>query len=328
MTPNEPVQYFVYTHRGLQYALPVMNIHEIVQVSEWLPFHGDVRGCLGNIVHRDTLLPVFDPTVLGTNLPEDPTQPETVIVVKHRDTTFGLAIDRHLAVIPLDTDTEAGPSAHPTTGNAAAGSHRKPFVETVRVYRNNTLITFSVAAISDVVQHLFGDQRNIAANRENEPGRLAAAVEMAQQTFTCARIESISFGIPVEKVIEVIEDYDVTPLYKVTPGLRGVINLRGQVLACLDVSQDLGFPPRKLGEHNQYIVLQGDGTELALCVDKVLGIRLLPHNRIQKAEAVLSGEITRYVHGILETEHGTIMILSVPDIFASPHLQPYQGREA
>jgi len=311
----------------MHYALPVMNILEIVQVSEWLPFHGDLQGCLGNIIHRNTLLPVFDPTVLGTNLPSAPAKPDTVIIVKHSDTAFGLAIDRHLAMVPLATAPEAESNGHHPTSDAAGVFRHKPFVESVHGYRNNTLITFSVAAISEAVQQVFGEQTVIAEDREDEQTRGALAAEAVRHSFMCARIESVVFGIPIERVMEVIEDYDVTPLFKVTPCLRGLINLRGQVLATMDISQELGFALRRLDEHNQFIVLQGDGTELALCIDEILGIQWLPHARVQKADTVLSGEITRYVHGVLETENGTIMILSVPDIFASPHLQPYQRQD-
>jgi purine-binding chemotaxis protein CheW len=329
MATHEPIYYFVYTHRGLQYALPVMNILEIVMVSEWLPFHGDAPACLGNIVHRDTLLPVFDSTRLGTDLPDDRTTSDTFIIVKHGNVVFGLTMDRHLDMLTFDTVTPAEPTASPTHGDTAAVSASKPFVDTVRVFRNNTLITFSVETICDFVGRIFGAQTNITADREHaEQACLASAIETAQQTFMCARIENVSFAIPIEKVIEVTEDCDVTPLFKVSPFLRGLINLRGQVLGCIDISEALGFPPRRLDEHSPFIVLQEDNAELALCVHEVLGIRMLPQHGIQKADAVFSGEITRYVHGILETENGTMMFLSVPDIFDSPHLQPYVRQEA
>jgi len=327
VTSNEPTQYFVYTYRGLQYVVPVMNIVEIVQVAEWLPFHGALPGCLGNIVHRNTLLPVFDPTVLGTDVPGEPIPPTTVIVVTHGDTVFGLAIDRYLTVLPLDTHAEVRPADSHIPGNGSAVSRHKPFVERVHGYRNNTLIMLSVRAISDVVKRLFSHQMILSEDGKNASAPGALAAEAVRYSFMCARIERVVLGIPVEKVLEVIEDYDVTPLFKVHPCLRGLINLRGQVLACIDISQELGFPLRKLEEHNQFIVLQGDGTELALCVDEILDIRLLSHHRFQKAETVLSGEITRYVHNVLETQDGTIVILSVPDMFDSPHRQPYQRQE-
>ena len=318
VTSNEPVQYFVYTYRGLQYALPVLHILEIIQVSEWLPFHSNLPGCFGNIVHCNRVLPVFDPAVLGTDLTGMPTPPATVIIVKHNETVFGLAIDRYVTVTRL---------AIGTTGNAPAVSCGKPFVEAVHAYRQNTLITFSVPAICQAMQHLFSDQTVIADDSESAQAGGVLAAETVQHSLLCARLERVTLGIPVEQVMEVIEDYDVTPLFRVMSGLRGLINLRGQVLACLDISQEFGLPLRKLGEHSQFIVLQGDGTELALCVDAVLDIRLLPQTRIQKAETVLSGESLRYVHGVIETADGTIMLLSVPSLFDAPHLQPYKRQE-
>jgi purine-binding chemotaxis protein CheW len=318
VTSDEPVQYFVYTYGGLQYALPVLYILEIVQVSEWLPFHGDLPGCFGNIVHRNMVLPVFDPTVLGTDLAGTSTPPASVIIVKHNETVFGLAIDRYVTVTLL---------AMGTADHAPAVSRGKPCVEAVHAYRQNTLITFSVPAICQAVQRLFSAQTVILDDRESAQARSVLAAPIVQNSLLCARLERVTLGIPVEKVIEVIEDYDVTPLFQVSPCLRGLINLRGQVLACLDISQEFGLPLRRLGEHSQFIVLQGDGTELALCVDAVLDIGLLPQTGVQKAETVLSGEIIRYVHGVLETAEGTIMLLSVPSLFDSPHLQPYQRQE-
>jgi purine-binding chemotaxis protein CheW len=315
---DELAQYFVYTYRGLQYALPVLHILEIVQVTERSLFHGDLPGCFGNIVHRNMVLPVFDPTVLGTDLAGTPTPPETVIIVKHNEVVFGLAIDHYVTVLPLATES---------ADHTLAVSRGKPFVEAVHAYRKNTLITFSVPAISQAIQRLFGNQTMLADDGEDAQARSLVTVETVQHSVLCARLERVTLGSPVEQVIEVIEDYDVTPLFQVTPGLRGLINLRGQVLACLDISQAFGLPLRRLGEHNQFIVLQGDGTELALCVDTVLDICRLPQTSIQKADTVLSGESLQYVQGIIETAGGTIMLLSVPSLFDSPYLQPYQRQE-
>jgi purine-binding chemotaxis protein CheW len=315
---DELVQYFVYTYRGLQYALPVRHLLEIIQVSEWLPCHGDLPGCFGNIVHRNMVLPVFDPTVLGTDLAGTPTPPATVIIAKHNEIVFGLAIDRYVTVMPLVMSSAS---------HAPEVSRSKPFVEAVHAYRKNTLITLSVPAICQAMQRLFGDQTLISDDSESTQAQGVLAAQTVQHSLLCARLAHVTLGIPVEQVIEVIEDYDVTPLFKVAPCLRGLINLRGQVLACLDISQEFGLPLRQLGEHNQFIVLQGDGTELALCVDAVLDIWRLPQTTIQKAETVLSGEILRYIHGVIDTAEGTIMLLSVPSLFDSPHLQPYQRHE-
>ena len=39
-TLTKDLKHFVYAHRGFQYALPVGDVLEIVQVAALLPFHG------------------------------------------------------------------------------------------------------------------------------------------------------------------------------------------------------------------------------------------------------------------------------------------------
>ena len=345
-------QYFIFAYREVHYSLPVVSITEIVEVSEWLPFPHNFPGCFGNIVHRNLLLPVFDPTILGTDLIKKPVNSANlmVIIINYEGTAFGLAIDQQITIASLSAFDEIKDEVKDEVKKdkvksedssvdqsidqpididqvALAQAQNKPFVEDTRAYRGNTLISLDIAAIANAVKRLcsnqhFTPEENSALQDEGNPVAIEAT-EATGNRFMCARIEDITLSIPIEQVMEVIEDHDVTPAFKVNPSLRGFINLRGQVIACFDVSRELGFPLRKLDERNQFIVLQGDGAELALCVDKILGLRSLPHHQIQSTEAILSGEITRYVHSVFETEQNTILLLSVSDVFESPDLQPY-----
>ena len=190
MTSNEPTQYFVYTYRGLRYAVPVMNIVEIVQVAEWLPFHGALPGCLGNIVHRNTLLPVFDPTVLGTDVPGEPIPPTTVIVVTHGDTVFGLAIDRYLTVLPLDTYAEVRPADSHIPGNGSAVSCHKPFVERVYGYRNNTLIMLRCGKVDKSLRMVSLASRGGARGRPSSCGRAMATRSVRRSSEATSSIST------------------------------------------------------------------------------------------------------------------------------------------
>ena len=140
-------------------------------------------------------------------------------------------------------------------------------------------------------------------------------------------LAGLYLGVEVKRVQEVLRYREMTPVPRAPQAVRGLINLRGQVLACLDISGDLGLPPRPLEERNQFVVLQGESAELALCVDKVTGIRRLPPERIQKGDLILSGEMTRYAAGVLEGEDGALFVLSVAAVFEAPQLQPYRRSE-
>src|SRR6478752_4662518 len=97
MNLNGPDNFFVFVHRGLQYAVPILDVLEIIEPPALLPAHGGLPGCLGNVAHRDHVLPVLDPTALGTGraaAPADKGSPNTIVIVRRDGTVFGLVMDR------------------------------------------------------------------------------------------------------------------------------------------------------------------------------------------------------------------------------------------
>jgi purine-binding chemotaxis protein CheW len=311
-------KHFVFVHCDRQYSLPVLDVLEIVEMPGLLPAHGAMPGYLGNVSHRGHLLPILDPTLLGTRQSVDSEPARLFVLVRRDDALFGLAMDRFVGVVPLEAEALA-------SGPAAPDSGANPFVHLVRAFRDNALISLAPAALAALVKRSFKVQQRQSDLQQGAPA--PGLADSPTRIFLCAHIDRVLFAIPVEQVSEVIEGCDVTPLFKMPSLVRGLINLRGQVLACLDISSDLGFTPRRLEERSQFVVLDADGAAVALCVTRVAGIRLFNPERFQKADLVLSGELTRYATGVLEDRDGAVLLLSVPAIFEAPALQPYRRQE-
>jgi purine-binding chemotaxis protein CheW len=338
---TQELKHFVYSHRGFQYALPVGSVLEIVEIASLLPFHGNMPGTLGNMVHRQHLLPVLDATTLCTGLGPDPAHRlETVVVIQRDGVLCALALDRYITVIQLRPDapdasgdshranTEDAVSTQPGPVNAlVATDDREQIVETVLGFRNNSLIVLSAAALTRMVRERFGDQ-HILREEEDEGGPVEEVSDAAWNGYLCARIGGIVLGIPIEPVLEVIENFEVTPLFLVDSCLRGLINLRGQVLAVLDISEGLDLPLRTLEEVSQFIIVRAKEIEFALCVDKVVGQRRIRQEQIQSTESMITGEPARYMAGVHQSDSGPIFIISVSNILELTRLQPFLSQEA
>lgn len=322
MTAAPVPEHFIYADRGMQFALPVVDVLEIIQLPALLPPLGGVPGCIGNVVHRNFLVPLIDSAVLGGGLPPRDAPPPTAIIVQHDGALMGLTIERHVAVAALSPGA-GEPRLEPSDGHDAAAANR--FVLAVRAYRGELLIVLSIPSLSGAIRRIAGDQRVVGEAGAQVDRSLEQEAE--RQDFLCVELERIALAIPVASVLEVVEGHDVTPLFRVHSMLRGLINLRGQVLACLDISAEVGLPPRALEEHNQFVVMHGGGAEAALCIDRIGGIRALELGRIQSADAALSGEMSRYFDGMLEDDDGPILFLSVPALFDAPHLLPYRSHD-
>lgn len=328
MTISE--KYLIYIHQDIQYAMPITSVLEMVHSSRFLPSYGTLHGCIGNIEHRDNIVPVFDPILLcraGENSNQQ-IKYDAVIIARYEDTFFGLTMDKFIDTIVFNDERPAQNTEQKDTDLENTNfSDETNMIASIKGFRGSSLIVLSLIRISRMVKKVFGQQRFLSAVNEKKEHSMAYREEKASKKFIGACIDEFHFGIPVEKVLEIIESYEVSPFFDVDPALRGLISLRGKVLACFDISESLGLPLRSLGENNRFIVLAGDNSELALCVDKVSTIKQLPVSEIQKADTVLSGEITEYVTGIYEDERGRIFILDVPHLFTSDRLKPYCFRE-
>ena len=138
----------------------------------------------------------------------------------------------------------------------------------------------------------------------------------------CFTIENFLFGIPITDLVEVIEGYGMQPLFRVNKFLRGLINLRGQIIACVDISETIGLEPRRIEEKNQYILLQNEDSDLALCIDSISKKQMFHRGDIQNVESIFSGELAEYLLGIIEKNSERIFIISGSKIFESKYLIP------
>jgi hypothetical protein len=260
---TQELKHFVYAHRGFQYALPVGNVLEIVEIPALLPFHGTMRGTLGNIIHRGFLLPVLDATTLATSQGVGPErQAGTVVVIQQDGVLCALAIDRFVTVVQLgagasglaETDAADVVTKRPGGERAlVAGDGRDNIVETVLGFRNNSLIVLSVTALTQMVRERFGDQHLL-----DEDVEAAALVDDAadgvSEGYLCAAIGNIVLGIPIGPVVEVIENYEVTQLFMVDPSLRGARGARHLQRPELAAARARGSQSVRRGEGRQYRV--------------------------------------------------------------------------
>jgi len=107
-----------------------------------------------------------------------------------------------------------------------------------------------------------------------------------------------SYGVETRHVVEVRKVRELTPL-PCTPRLvAGVLNLRGQILAVLDLRVFFELPGAGLTELNRVIVLRGPDTQFGLLADAVDGVRSVAVSELQEGLPTLTGVREQFLRGI------------------------------
>jgi purine-binding chemotaxis protein CheW len=108
------------------------------------------------------------------------------------------------------------------------------------------------------------------------------------------RVAREEYALPVERVLEVAEFGDLTPVPGSPPEIIGVCNLRGQVIPVMALASMLGLA----GQEPERIVVAELGDRRAgLAVDSVVDVGELPDASEQTSSPYLTGAVL--IDGVL-----------------------------
>ena len=121
--------------------------------------------------------------------------------------------------------------------------------------------------------------------------------------------DSLLFGAKAEYVVEIITNHTITPLPLVPSYIRGIINLRGQILPIVDIRLLLG---RNSTDDSCIIILNIEGTTVGILVDTVQKMMDIEKSAILPAPAQNTQDM---VSGMCSLEDGqTMLVFDCPQI--------------
>jgi purine-binding chemotaxis protein CheW len=82
-------------------------------------------------------------------------------------------------------------------------------------------------------------------------------------------IGGLFFGVDVDDVQEVVRHQPMTPVPRASEGVRGLINLRGQIVTAADLRVRLGLQQREGGHPPMNVIVRSRGEVVSLLVDDI-----------------------------------------------------------
>ena len=156
----------------------------------------------------------------------------------------------------------------------------------------------------------------------------ARARALAQEEETAAApenyLEVLEFSLAYERyaletsfVREVYHLKEFTPLPCTPPFILGIISVRGQILAVIDLKRFFNLPDKGLSDLNKVIILRRGGLEVGLLADAVSGVHAIPLSEVQAPLPTLEGISPDYLKGVTRD---ALIILEAEKILADPKL--------
>ena len=133
-----------------------------------------------------------------------------------------------------------------------------------------------------------------------------------------------TFAIEIVKVREVIDYINVTRVPRMSPNLRGVINLRGSVVPVIDMRLVLGMTPIEKTVDTCIIIadvcIDGESLHLGMLADSVQGVIDVDPGQIDPPPRMGSLLDTELIRGIGKRDDGFFIILNIDRVLSGEHL--------
>jgi purine-binding chemotaxis protein CheW len=119
------------------------------------------------------------------------------------------------------------------------------------------------------------------------------------------------YGLEILKVQEIIGMMGVTPVPRTPEFVCGVINLRGKVIPIVDLRLKFGMERAEQTEETCIIVVQANGVQIGIVVDKVSEVLNIAGKDIEDAPSFGTEVNTDYILGIGKSESRIKLLLDI-----------------
>jgi purine-binding chemotaxis protein CheW len=120
------------------------------------------------------------------------------------------------------------------------------------------------------------------------------------------------FGIDVLEVHEVIRSQILTRIPLAPPVVRGLMNLRGQIVTALDLRRRLDLPERPADLDPVNIVIRTPDGPVSLLVDRVGDVLPVPEADFEKPPEALRGVARELILGVYKLDGRLLLLLDAP----------------
>lgn len=133
----------------------------------------------------------------------------------------------------------------------------------------------------------------------NQNIEVEGAAENAQEPVRCLTFDSgeLTMFLSTDYVTEIINNYPITPIPLLPSFVKGIINLRGQILPVVDIRVYMGKPEIEYTSQTCIIVINVKSMPLGIIVDSVQQVLDIDLSEVQpiplkRQQKLLNGMIT------------------------------------
>ncbi|MBF0236999.1 MAG: chemotaxis protein CheW [SAR324 cluster bacterium] len=287
------------------YALDINYVEEIIEMPKITLVPEMADKIEGIFYQRDQALPILR---LGRRflLPDIAyTEDTSVLIVNDDRLMMGLIVDQITEVFHV-LENDIVPPPPNISGRSAEQLDgiikikRNDHTEVIMALNLPSLLTEDEQAHLQQLRDELNDIEDETSEEETHSEIISILkFKVGEETFA-VRVLEINEITTIQKMVRVP---------KAPPFVKGVINLRGDVITIIEMATFFGNQPLPVSEKTRIIIIEVNDQKAGFQVDQILGIDHVPYHLFEKPVGI-NRQYNEFVEGIGRTsEKGEIVIL-------------------
>ncbi len=133
------------------------------------------------------------------------------------------------------------------------------------------------------------------------------------------RVGDEEFGVPIGDVQEIIKISTITPIPDSPEFIKGLINVRGDIVAIIDVRARF-FLQTKEEPSRHIVITKQEGNLFGLMVDEVMEVLRIQESDIKPPPRLMTKINEYYMHGVITHDGRLIILLNVAQVLSEDEL--------
>lgn len=279
-TVTDERQLVSFTVADEEYAIPIENIQEIVQIPEHITkVPNSEQSIIGIMNLRDKILPLASLRRLF-GLPEQQLDEQSrIVVLSMGNLSVGIVVDSVKEVLRVPESV-----IEPVPSILFKDEKKSEITEICRLNEGRRLV--SIISVSNLFKHKDIKEAldSLMTEQNEEQSKESEEIMEEEEQFVIFNLDEQEYAVPIESVQEIVRvPEELTHVPKTPDFVEGVINLRGNVLPVIDLRKRFDIQEKQRDEHQRIMVFVIDNVSVGFIVDSVSEVLKIPKSAIQKS---------------------------------------------
>jgi purine-binding chemotaxis protein CheW len=133
--------------------------------------------------------------------------------------------------------------------------------------------------------------------------------------FAIFKIGDETFGIGIERVVEILKVQKIFTIPGLPEFLSGVMSVRGSIIPVMDLRLRFGLKPS--GKKERIIIVRYGKEKIGFLIDHIKEILSISSGEVMTPPSIFKGFRTEYLTGLSRQDENIIILLNIDNLLTS-----------